>query len=196
MSALWVEDPDLSSGSSGAYLLCLLLLLLLLCDSLWVDLCWSLSWESSLSLDLQYILKWFLFPHWWQYLPHAGHSLGRWDCTTSAACLTWATLGSMAITFLEFEGLNLINGCCCSNSTIGLVLVDVFYCHLVLLGMLEEGLICDMSSLFIFNLTHFFTSKCFVAWKSNSVLVYHFLIFSFVLGSFYQYLWCIDLTGQ
>ena len=47
MWALWVVDLllDLSSESSDAYLLCLLLLLLFLCDSLWVDLCWSLSQE-------------------------------------------------------------------------------------------------------------------------------------------------------
>ena len=46
--------------------------------------------------------------------------------SASATCLTWATFGSMAITFLEIEGLDLINGCCCGNSTVELVSVEVF----------------------------------------------------------------------
>ena len=64
---------DLSSESSDAYLLCLLLLLhLLLCDSLWVNLCWSLSRVSSLSLALQHILKWFCFHTWNIFCPMLG----------------------------------------------------------------------------------------------------------------------------
>ena len=54
---------DLSSESSDVFLLCLCLLSLLFCDSLWIDLCWSLSQDSSMSLILQHIVKWFLFPH-------------------------------------------------------------------------------------------------------------------------------------
>ena len=88
---------------------------------------------------------------------------------TFATCLTWATLGFVAVTFLEVEVLDLINGCCCGNSATGLVLVEVFYCHLMLLGMLEEGLICNVLSLFLWS-DPFLTSKCFVAWKRNSVL--------------------------
>ena len=42
-----------------------------------------------------------------------------------------------------FEGLGLIDGCCCGNSAAGLVPVEVFDCHLVLLGIFEEGLKCD-----------------------------------------------------
>ena len=66
-----------------------------------------------------------------------------------AACLTWATLGSVAIAFPELECLDFIYGCCCCNSTIGLVSVEVFYCHLMLLGMLEKGFVCDFLSFFL-----------------------------------------------
>ena len=55
----------------------------------------------------------------------------------------------VAITFLEFEGIDLINGCCCDNSTIELVSVEVFDHHLMLLGILEKGCVCDVLSLFL-----------------------------------------------
>ena len=69
-----------------------------------------------------------------------------------ATCLTQATLGSVAITFLEFIGLCLINGCYCGNSTIGIVSVEVFDCHLMLLGILEKGFVCDLLSFFSLTL--------------------------------------------
>ena len=80
--ALQVVDllPDLSSESSDACLLHLVLLLLLFHASLWVDLYWSLSLESSMSLIPQHTVKLFLFLHLQHFLPHAGHSLGRCDC--------------------------------------------------------------------------------------------------------------------
>ena len=92
-------------------------------------------------------------------------------CAAFTACLTLSTLkiGSVAIAFPELEGLDLIYGCCCHNSTIGFVSVEVFHHHLMLLGMLEEGLIHYVLS-FLFKSDPFLTSKCFIAWKSNSVL--------------------------
>ena len=110
--------------------------------------------------------------------------------STSATCLIWATLGSVAVTLLEVEGLDLIDGCCCSNSSIGLVSVEVFYCHLMLLGMLEEGLICDVLSLLLWS-DPFFDLKRFWCMKKQLCSMYCFLSFSFVLASFYQFFYVL-----
>ena len=40
---------------------------------------WSLAVLGTFCFDLQHVLKWFLFPHLWHFLPQAGHSLGGWD---------------------------------------------------------------------------------------------------------------------
>ena len=72
-------------------------------------------------------------------------------CAAYAACLTWATLGSVAITFFKLKHLDIINCCCCCNSSIGSVSVEVFYCHLVLLGMLQKGYVCDNLSLLLWS---------------------------------------------
>ena len=126
--------------------------------------------QGPFCFDLQHVLKWFLFPHLWHFFAPCWAFSWWVRHAPFTACLTWATLGSVAITFPELECLDLIYGCCCCNSTVGFVSVEVFYCHLMLLGMLEEGLNmwCPLSS--SSDLTHFLTSKCFVAWKSNSVL--------------------------
>ena len=170
LRALWVEDPllDLSSESSDAYLPCLLLLLLMLCDSLgpllpiWVNPCWSVLGIFSVPGPTIHTKMIFISTLVTLFAPCWAFS---WQVrlSTSAACLTRATLGSMAITFLEFEGFGFINGCCCGNSTIGLVSVEVFYCNLMLFGILEKGFVCDFLS--FFDLTHFLTLKCYVAWK-------------------------------
>ena len=114
-----------------------------------------------------------------------------------AACLTWATLGSVAIAFPEPECLDFIYGCCCCDSTIGLVSVEVwsFYSHPMLLDMLGEGLICDILSLFLWS-DPFFDFKMLCCMEKQLCFTYHFLTFSFVLASFYQIFWYIDLTGQ
>ena len=93
----------------------------------------------------------------------------------------------MAITFPEFEGFDLINGCCCGNSTIGLVSVEVFYHHLMLLGILEKGFVCDFLS-FFFDLTHFLTSEVFCGMEKEFCLMYCLLILGAVLASLYQIL--------
>ena len=102
-----------------------------------------------------------------------------------AACLTWATLGSVAIAFPELECLDFIYGCCHCNSTIGFVLVEVFYCHLMLFGMLEEGLIYDVLSLLLQS-DPLFDFKMFCCMKKQLCTMYHFLSFGLVLASFYQ----------
>ena len=56
--------------------------------------------------------------------------------STFATCLTLATLGSMALTFLLMEGSYLIYGGCHCNSSIGLVLVGVLNGCLMLFGVL------------------------------------------------------------
>ena len=53
-----------------------------------------------------------------------------------ATYLPGATLGSWAITFLKFEGSDLIYGGCHCNSSIGLVSVEVPDCCLMLFGIL------------------------------------------------------------
>ena len=91
-------------------------------------------------------------------------------CTAFAAYSTWSTFGSVdCVAFLELEGLYLINCSSYHSSTIGLVPVEVLDCHLVFFCVLEECFICDILSL-LFGPNPFLTSKCLVAWKSNSVL--------------------------
>ena len=70
----------------------------------------------------------FLAPHW-AFSRQVRHA-------TFAACLPGATLGSMAITFPEFEGSDLVYGGCHCNSSIGLVAVEVPDCCLMLFGIL------------------------------------------------------------
>ena len=56
--------------------------------------------------------------------------------STLAACLTLATLGSMALTFPVLEGPDLVYGGCHCNSSVGLVSVEVLNSHLMLFDML------------------------------------------------------------
>ena len=69
----------------------------------------------------------FLTP-WWAFSRQVRHSI-------FATCLTLATLGSMALTFLLVEGSYLIYGGCHCNSSIGLVSVEVLNSCLMLFGM-------------------------------------------------------------
>ena len=143
--ALWVVDLllDLSSESSDAYLLCLLLLLYLLHDSLWVNLCWSLSRESFLSLVLQHILKWFLFRHLRHFLPHAGHSLGGCDVLHLLHILFWvpSKLALWPLPFLYLKELISSMAVAIAAPPFDLYLLKSFYHHLKILGMLEEALV-------------------------------------------------------
>ena len=136
--ALQVEDPDLSSKSSDAYLLHLLLLLPLLHDSMGQSVLVSILGIFSVPGPTTHTKMIFISTPVTIFAPCWAFSW--WvRLSTSATCLTWGTLCFVAITFLEVEALDLINGCCCGNSTTGLMLVQVFYCHLVLLGMLEKA---------------------------------------------------------
>ena len=44
-----------------------------------LDVLWDFLSPPLDCLDLHWVLKWFLLPHLWHFLPHAGHSLGGWD---------------------------------------------------------------------------------------------------------------------
>ena len=80
----------------------------------------------------------FFAPHW---------ALSWWmRCAALAACLTWATLDSVAVTFFKLDYLDCIDHCCCCKSYVWFVLVEVFHHHLVPLGMWEEGLIHNILS--------------------------------------------------
>ena len=50
-------------------------------------------------LDL-HVLKWFLFPHLCHFLPHTGHSLGRWDIPHLLHVLPWLPLALWPWPFL------------------------------------------------------------------------------------------------
>ena len=154
---------------------------------------WSLAVPGALFLwpitctKMAFISKFmtFLAPCW---------AFSQWmRCTAFVACLAWATLGSVAIAFHKLECLDLIYGCCCCNSTIGFLWLKPFIVILCSLAQYVAWYVT--SSLFFFNLTHFLTSKCFVTWKSNSVL-HTFFSTSVGTGIFLPDLWYIDLTGQ
>ena len=70
----------------------------------------------------------FLAPCW---------AFSRWvRHSTLTAYLTLVTLGPLALTFPVLEGPYLIYGGCHCNSSIGLVLVEVFNSSLMLFGVL------------------------------------------------------------
>ena len=65
--------------------------------------------------DLQHVLKWFLFPCLWHFLPHAGHSLGGWGmcciCCMSylghpwlcGHCLSWTWMSQFHLWLLLLQ---------------------------------------------------------------------------------------------
>ena len=113
-------------------------------------------------------------PHWafsWQV-----------QLSTFVTCLTLATLGFVAITVtFSVIVMDLINACCYCSSTIWLMSVEVFHSHFVLLGMLEEGCICDILSLLFWS-DQFFDFKVFCCMKQQLCSTYHLLIFTLELS--------------
>ena len=160
MDTLGVESASGSwLGPSGPTLECLIVLL-----PQGVSCCPG----GPFCFDLQHVLKCFLFPLMTFLAPCWAFS--RWMRHAAfTACLTWATLGSVAIAFPELEGLDLVYGWWFYNSTIGFVSVESLTVILCSLACWRRAWYV-MSSLLFFSLTHFLTSKCFVAWRSNSVL--------------------------
>ena len=118
----------------------------------------------------------YFTPHW---------AFSWWvRLSTFATYFTWAALGLVAITFSVLE-MDFINACCYGNSPIGLVSVEVFHHYLMLLGMLEEGLICDILSPLLQS-DPLLDFKMFHCMKKQLCPMYHFLSFGLVLALFYQ----------
>ena len=90
-------------------------------------------------LDLHWVLKWFLFPHLWHFLPHTGHSLGGWDVPHLPHILPLTSGPGSSPRSLAFscEGSDLIDCGRCCNSSVGLVSVKVLDGCLMLLCMLQ-----------------------------------------------------------
>ena len=137
-----------------------------------LDVLWDFLFPEPVCLDLQHELKWFLLPHLWHFLPHTGHSLGRWDILHLPHVLPWLSLAlwpwpwpwpflwwkvliwSMVVAIatppLDLCWLkSLMVASCCLACWSSLSNVTLLFCA-----------VCD--------LTHFLTSKCFIAWKSSS----------------------------
>ena len=78
----------------------------------------------------------------------------------------------LALWPLPFLNLNVL----ISSMVVAVAIPPLDLCWLKSFTVISCSLACwrrawyMMSSFFFFNLTHFLTSKCFVAWKSNSVL--------------------------
>ena len=139
---------------------------------------WPWPWPFFI-LDLQHELVIFstafmtLFAKSWAFLV--------WVCCTAfVACFTCATLCSMwtacslqaamAMTFLTISvGLDLVSCWCLGYFSIGLMSVEVFTVDLCSFAYWSRAVYVTSSHLF-FDLTHFLTSKYFVAWNNNSVL--------------------------
>ena len=90
-------------------------------------------------LDLHWVLKWFLFPHLWHFLPHAGHSLGGWDVPHLPHILPLLLVLGSSPRSLAFscEGSDLVDCGRCCNSSIGLVSVKVLDGCFMLFCMLQ-----------------------------------------------------------
>ena len=109
-------------------------------------------------------------------------------------CLTWATLGSVVIAFPEIEWLDLIYGCCCCNSTIGFVLVEVLlssHAPWHVGGGLDTW--HPLSSSFIWPT--FWLQNVLLHEKATLPYV-PFSHLQFGTGIFLPDLWYVDLAGQ
>ena len=82
-----------------------------------------------------------------------------------------------------------------ATPAIGLVSVEVFHHHLMLLGMLEEGLICDILSPLLQS-DPLLDFKMFHCMKKQLCPTYHFLSFTLVLAYILPNLLCVGLVGQ
>ena len=160
-------------------------------------LCASLKSCLLLHDDLQHKLKWFLKPHLWHFLPNAGQSL-NW-CSSVALTAHFAVSGTLAThsawtaglgTFLTvtLECLDHIYSHWLCNSSIQLVVVEIFYSHFMLFSAYWRNAWYATSSRHcFFDRTNFFTLKCLVVWNKSSVLRTSFS-FGRVLASFNEIL--------
>ena len=116
-------------------------------------------------LDLHHVLKWFLLPHLWHFLPLTGYSLGRWDvphlphilplalwpwpflCLKVLISLIVVAIATPPLNLCHWKSLTVASCCLACCSSLSKVAVSF-------------SAICD--------LTHFLTLKCLVAWKNSS----------------------------
>ena len=143
--SLW-RLPEWSWKEAYSMLCALLVTWLLLDLDCWhlplplhsLDVLWDCLSPPPNCLDLHCILKWFLFPHLWHFLPCVGHSLGGWDVPHLPHILPLLLVLALAQDPWPFscEGSDLIDCGRCRNSSIGLVSVKVLNSCLMLLCML------------------------------------------------------------
>ena len=140
--------------------------------------------NTSLSLVLQHILKLFLFPHLRHFF--APSWAFSWvDEMCCICCLSYLGNPWLCSCYLFYTWRILISSmsCCCHNSTIRFVSVEVFYCIISCsLACLMKGCVCDVLSPLLQS-DPLFDFKMFCCVKKKLCPMYHFLIFSLVLAS-------------
>ena len=133
-----------------------------------LDVLWGFLFPASDCLDLHCVLKWFLLPHLWHFLPQAGHSLGGWDVPHLPHILPWLPLALWPWPFLCLKVL-------ISSMVVAIATPPLDLCQWKSLTVASCCLVCCSSLLkvtvsfcAVCDLTHFLTLKCFMAWKSSS----------------------------
>ena len=117
-------------------------------------------------LDLQHVLKWFLFPHLWHFLPHAGHSLGGWDVPHLLHVLPWLPLVLWPWPFLCLKVL-------ISSMVVAVATPLLDLCWLKSLMVASCCLACAVAVCWMWLFCSVLSAiwptswpwKCFVAWK-------------------------------
>ena len=128
------------------------------------------SVPSSQLLGPALMLKWFLFPHLWHLLPHAGHSLGGWDVphlphilplllVLALARDPWPFLVKVLISLIVVDIVTPLLDLCQLKS------LTVTSCCFACCNSLSK---VTVSFRAVCDLTHFLTLKCFIAWNSSS----------------------------
>ena len=92
--------------------------------------------------------------------------------SVQTACSIWAAISTSLLT--TFETFDRIDSHWLGNSSVGLVAVKIFHVISCSLAYWSSVVYITSSCLF-FDQTHFFTSKCLVAWNNNSFLHTSFL---------------------
>ena len=98
---------------------------------------WPATWYSN----------WFLLPHLWHFLPNAGHSL--YACVMlhllqvlsvlplGANCLLHLSFHFYCLSFHIWNILIMFTSHQLGDSSVWLVMVEIFHCHLMFLGVLK-----------------------------------------------------------
>ena len=145
--------------------------------------------------DLQHELKWFLKPHLWHFLPNAGQSLNWCVVLHLLHVLLSRVLWPLVlceplvlVLFLLFRLKVMM-----ASTVVGWVIPPFDLWWLKSFTVISCSFAYWSSAWYVtsshhfFDLTHFFTSKCLVAWNKSSVLHTHFLLF-WVLASLHEVL--------